>query len=405
MPDQLSTPLTAKFAIVAGLAVLALAVVAATGALARPADPDDTSSATTSTSQTTDAQTAGSATSSASSTSNGRGSKQDPPPGHRDRDGNTPPGHDNPAPDPDPEPDPRPDPAPGPDAPSLFGGTRHFGVATPSNGWDGSELDHVAAITGEQPTIVLHYLGFVDELHAGQLDGIQDTGAMSLLTWEPFDWRAGRVNQPRYRLANIINGRFDAYVTRTARTIAAHGEPVLLRFAHEMNGAWYPWSEQVNGNRPGEYVAAWRHVHDLFTELGVDNVTWVWSPNVEFGGSQPLDGLYPGHDYVDAIALDGYNWGTTAASGWQSPGEVFDATLATVRELSPGTPLLIGETSSSEVGGDKAAWNTSLFTWLEDNPDIEALVWFQLDKETDWRIDSSRESADAFGPALAGWLG
>jgi hypothetical protein len=286
-----------------------------------------------------------------------------------------------------------------------FGGGRHFGVATPSNAWDNGELAQVTAAVGQRPSIVLHYLGFGDELQPQQLRNVVDWGAMPFLTWEPFDWRAAHTtDQPEYALRHLIDGRFDAYLTRTARTLAAFEAPVLLRFAHEMNGDWYPWSEQVNGNRRGEYVAAWRHVHDLFGRLGVDNVHWVWSPNVEFPGSAPLTGLYPGDAFVDVIALDGYNWGSTALSGWQSPSQVFGPTLEAVRRLAPGVPLMIGETASAELGGSKANWNTALFAWLTQQPDIGALVWFHLDKETDWRLDSSPMSAAAFAEGLGRWL-
>ncbi len=34
----------------------------------------------------------------------------------------------------------------------------------------------------------------------------------------------------------------------------------------------------VNGDQPGEFVAAWRHVHDIFTSVGATNATWVWCP-------------------------------------------------------------------------------------------------------------------------------
>jgi hypothetical protein len=288
---------------------------------------------------------------------------------------------------------------------SPFGGRRHFGVATPSNAWDDREIEHVATVTGQRPSVILHYLGFGDELQLQQLQNVTAWGAMPLLTWEPFDWRAAHTaTQPAYALRHIIEGRFDDHLTRTARTLQTFGEPVLLRFAHEMNGDWYPWSEQVNGNRPGEYVAAWRHVHALFDRLGVDNVHWVWSPNVEYPGSAPLAGLYPGRDLVDVIALDGYNWGSAAGSGWQSPAQVFDPTLAAVRRLAPGVPLMLGETASTEHGGSKASWNTELFAWLERHPDIEAVVWFNLDKEADWRLDSSPSSATAFAEGVRRWL-
>jgi hypothetical protein len=289
---------------------------------------------------------------------------------------------------------------------SPFGGRRHFGVATASNGWNNAELSHVANVAGARPTIVLHYLGFPEELQAQQLQAMADWGAVPLLTWEPYDWRVQPVtSQPDHALRRITEGGFDAYLTRTARTLKAFDRPVLLRFAHEMNGDWYPWSEQVNGNRPGEYVAAWRHVHAVFERERVANVSWVWSPNVEYPGSQSLASLYPGTAYVDVIALDGYNWGTSAASGWQTPGQVFDPSLAAVRRLAPGVPLMIGETASSEHGGSKADWNTALFDWLGRQPDIEALVWFHLEKETDWRIDSSSASASSFRRGVQGWLG
>jgi hypothetical protein len=291
------------------------------------------------------------------------------------------------------------------EADSPFNGRRHLGVATPGNAWNTAELAHVAELAGARPSIVLHYLGFVDELQPLLLRNVADADAIPFVTWEPFDWRAAiPTAQPDYALRRISDGSFDPYLTRTARTLAAFDEPVLLRFAHEMNGDWYPWSELANGNRPGEYIAAWRHVHGLFEKQGVDNVYWVWSPNVEYPGSQSLVGLYPGDDYVDVIALDGYNWGSSAASGWQTPAEVFEPTLTAVRRLAPGMPLMIGETASSEHGGNKAAWNLALFEWLARQPDVEALVWFHLEKEDDWRIDSSAASAIAFREGFGRWL-
>ena len=97
-------------------------------------------------------------------------------------------------------------------------------------------------------------------------------------------------DQPAYRLAAIIDGTYDAYIRSWATGMAALPYPVVIRFAHEMNGFWYPWCEQSNGNRPGDYVAAWRHVHDLFADAGAHNVTWLWSPNVTYPGAAPLAG-------------------------------------------------------------------------------------------------------------------
>ena len=42
--------------------------------------------------------------------------------------------------------------------------------------------------------------------------------------------------------------------------------PLVIRLDHEMNGNWYPWSEDQAYNSPGEYVAMWRHVVDRFRQ-------------------------------------------------------------------------------------------------------------------------------------------
>jgi beta-mannanase len=169
-----------------------------------------------------------------------------------------------------------------------------------------------------------------------------------------------------------------------------------------MNGNWYPWAEGVNGNQAGDYIAAWRHVHDVVAATGAANVQWVWSTNVPYFGSTDLAGLYPGAAYVDIVALDGYNWGTSQTwSSWVSPQNLFGPGIAQLRTLAPGKPVLIAEVASSELGGSKAAWNTDLVSYLSAQADVLGFVWFHLQKETDWRINSSDSSAGAFKSALA----
>ena len=177
---------------------------------------------------------------------------------------------------------------------------------------------------------------------------------------------------------------------------------MLLRFAHEMNGTWYPWSEGVNGNGPGDYVAAWRHVRGLVDAAGASNVSWVWSPNVPYAGSVPLAGLYPGAGSVDVVALDGYNFGTSQSwSSWVQPEALFGPGLQELRALAPGLPVLVAETASAEAGGSKADWVRSLLAYLAAQPDVTGVVWFHFLKETDWRLDSSASSATAVREALA----
>ncbi len=145
-------------------------------------------------------------------------------------------------------------------------------------------------------------------------------------------------------------------------------------------------------------AAAWRHVHDLFAQAGVTNVTWVWSPNVS---DRPLGRLYPGDAYVDWVGVDGYNWRTTASwSPWQTPSQVFGTTLATLRRVS-SRPIVVSETASTEVGGNKGQWIQQFFSMLGANPDIRAFVWLNFNNETDWRIESSSGARTAFAAGVA----
>ena len=131
-----------------------------------------------------------------------------------------------------------------------------------------------------------------------------DLGTMEL----PPRRKAGSV----FPVARIVAGDFDGYIRSWAKAAADWGKPLMLRFAQEMNGNWYPWGAGVNGNAPGEYAKAYRHVHKIFTSVGATNVIWIWSPNVLYPGGASLSSVYPGNAYVNWIGVDGYNFGTSA---------------------------------------------------------------------------------------------
>ena len=55
--------------------------------------------------------------------------------------------------------------------------------------------------------------------------------------------------------------------------------------------------------------------------------------------------------------------------------------------LAPSKPIWIGEIGCAPEGGDKAAWVLKMFSeWATRYPRIEAIVWFNLDKERDWML-------------------
>jgi Glycosyl hydrolase family 26 len=226
-----------------------------------------------------------------------------------------------------------------------------------------------------------------------QLRAIARRGSLPEITWEPWNHTWDSAVQPTYRLRRIIDGRHDRLIRRWARDLAAYRGPVRLRFAHEMNGNWYPWSEAANRNRPGEFAKAWRRVWRIFKQEGAANVEWVWSP-VAFKIKKRE---YPGHAYVDRVGLSGFVGGVQLRHRpWRSFVKLFGDSLSQLGTVAREKPIEISEVGVAERGGDKPAWILGMFRALARRPTIDTLIWFNLDKGSDWRIQSSVASARSF---------
>lgn len=233
-----------------------------------------------------------------------------------------------------------------------------------------------------------------------------------LLTWEPWKIPSASAcpeNQPDFSLQQILSGRYDSYVRDVARTIAALPVKVYLRPLHEMNGNWYPWCGTANGNSPAELVPVWHHLRKLFAEEHATAVEWVWSPYASSYPACPendFSAYYPGDEAVGLVGLDGYNWGNEKEWGsWQSFADLFAEAYRKVTELG-SKAVIVAETASAEGGGDKAAWIGDMFDQLTAGyPRIEAVFWFDIDKECDWRLHSSGTVLELFKDRAARLFG
>jgi hypothetical protein len=235
------------------------------------------------------------------------------------------------------------------------------------------------------------------------MEKLREHGTIPFLSWASQSFPAS-LNQPNYSLTAIANGSQDAFIRDYAEQVITWNQPFFLRFDAEMNGFWFPWSEGLNGNTPGSFVAAWRHVHDIFEEVGAHKVTWVWCPNVNiYGDLAKLRPLYPGDDYVDWTCLDGFNWGKTRNSvGWQTFDQVFRGTYKRVVKIAPKKPMVIGEVAAEERGGSKANWIKSTLRNIPAHyPKVRGVIWFnEKDQGMDWPIESSHASLKAFRKAI-----
>lgn len=275
--------------------------------------------------------------------------------------------------------------------------------------WDLRSQDAFEANTGKRASIH-HYgqpwrwNGVMQNFAVSPANNSRSRGGIPLLDWHPWDLSSsGSTNHPDFRLSRIASGAFDSYMRTWATQVRDWGQPIMVRPMHEMNGVWFPWSEQVNGNTAGSFVPAWRRIVEQARSVGATNIQWVWCPNTVYPGSIPLSGLYPGDSYVDWTCVDGYNFGGT---GWIRFDDLFRPTFNQLDAIAPSKPIMIGETSSSESGGSKAEWIAEALEDIASGlwyPRLRAFVWFNWNAESGstWRIESSASATASFRSGIA----
>jgi len=311
--------------------------------------------------------------------------------------------------------------------------SRYFGMYTQQAPFNWGTFDGTSASIGLQPNLVGYFSGFDQDFRAEAVSRSWSRGMMPMVTWESRPIGAGNdvIEDPEYSLPRILGdaeagvpGAFDEYLHKYARDIVASGLPLALRFNHEMNGVWYPWSEtnskgeSINGNRPGDFVKVWKHVHDIFEAEGAnDLVLWVWAPNIvnnlpaSHKTPEFLAGLYPGDEYVDWVGLSGYLRPAYKPENNFTFDYTFGSSLGQLRNLTD-KPIILAEIGASETGGHKPAWVKSFFTALGEakNDDIIGFAWFNLAVTSyvegvrttnDWRIDSRADSLATFIEGIA----
>ncbi len=245
--------------------------------------------------------------------------------------------------------------------------------------------------------------GHFQKFETAQFEKVRQHGMIPMIDWN--SWAAGTVPgtttkygqpTPNFKLSDVYTGKYDTYIRQWATDAKKWGHPFFLRHNHEMNGTWYSYSEKTNGNTAGDYVKAWKHVHEIFMEpeINATNVTWVWCPNADYSGSIALEGLYPGDDYVDWTCFDVYNASFDKNSSWMGAYSLYKPTYDHLLKIAPNKPIMIGETGTSKDGGSKSSWIIDLLkVQLPVNfPKIKALVWFNWDNgETiiDWPIEGN----------------
>ncbi|WP_217178610.1 hypothetical protein [Streptomyces sp. AC495_CC817] len=287
-------------------------------------------------------------------------------------------------------------------------------------GWASHDLTTMAAeetAFGTTNDMLSTYVDFVQspDFPHDYADAAEARGAALMIAWEPWDWNRPADDQPEFAPRLIAAGDYDAHLTEWLTDAAQRTDDaeIIVRFAPEMDDSTRPWSSGTapGANTPAEYIAMWRHVYDLKQAIAPE-VVLLWNP-LNFGaGPYPFESYFPGSAYVDALALDGFNWGYTAMTqaGWQSPDDVFGFSSPTgpvprLKALAGSKPWGFAEVASApdspsdfQPGGPGyGAWGSWVYQWPENAPyETTADDWITQEGWSRMLLERARDSGASF---------
>lgn len=292
-----------------------------------------------------------------------------------------------------PTPVPTPTPVPPPSGGPSFS-TKEWGAYA---GWQIGDLATFESKVGKQAqyrAVFIHW-GNENLFPLYLSDVVKNQNKTLIVFWEATDYNVGTVSQSRFSYDYILNHNWDKYISQFATDAKTYGGPVIIIPFSEMNGNWFPWGGTVNGNTPAKHVATYRYLRNFFTN--VPNVKFGWAPNsdsVPDTLANALEQYYPGDAYVDYVGVDGFNFGNP----WQTFDQVFNIPLKKLQIYKK--PIFIFSFASAQ-GTLKPSWITDALTvQIPKYPEIKAWIWFNENKEHDWRVWSDTMSLNAFKAAL-----
>jgi hypothetical protein len=257
----------------------------------------------------------------------------------------------------------------------------YWGIYEPGTPASFRPVQRFAALMGNRsPRIVLYFSSWGEPFEAAYARTAHRHKAVTEVQIEP----------TRVSMSAIAAGRYDGYLRSYARQVRAFRFPVIIGFAHEMNGFWYSWG--FGHVRPATWIAAWRHVVTVFRRQGADNVTWLWTVNIMAQGIPSPRPWWPGAAYVTWVGIDGYYYVT---------GATFDAVLGpAIDEVRRFTrrPILVAETGIAPAAAPAAI--PGLIDGIRARH-LLGLVWFDANGNRRWRLEGHPAALAAFRRGIA----
>lgn len=256
-----------------------------------------------------------------------------------------------------------------------------------------SSVTDIEQRIGRRFDIVLRFHDFSNGPGPGRFPDAseQELGRSRLLF---FAWESKLYEKHQaYQWRDIAAGAYDKSVIEpAARRVRAYGKKVFMSFDPEMD------RNMTKGERKGneaEYVAAARHVHDVFRRAGVRNVVWVWVTTGVVSGDnmQRILHSYPGDAYVDWVGWDPYNFYKCHGTPWHTFDQKIGPTYRFLQQNGfAKKPFILPEYGTQydpANPGRSLSWYRQIPQVLRHNyPNIAGLIRFDAGPGCNLNVDN-----------------
>ena len=215
------------------------------------------------------------------------------------------------------------------------------------------------------------FVSWVDPLApqviAAVMERARKRRSLPLFTVEPFAAPA-RPEAQSTLVDDVVRGDYNQRIEAVLEQVCRPDQPVLLRFAHEMdNTGQYPWSV-TSGE---DYVRLYRTVWAQAQQLRCRRLHWVWSPA---GNGDPRR-FWPGADAVDLIGVSVYS-----SPRWTENGELRSFAQVYDRRrwlhVQFRKPLLVAEMGVSGTEQQRRRWLIDARAAIRNYPELIGWVYF-----------------------------
>jgi mannan endo-1,4-beta-mannosidase len=228
------------------------------------------------------------------------------------------------------------------------------------------------------PSITAKYFGWGTSFPTAQILANHSSGTETLIVLEP----------QKQNLGKLASGKYDSYLKKWAAADKALGLPIILSFAPEANGNWYPWGE--GHISAALYKKLFQHVHNVLLKDGAKHITWMWQVDRSSRNTEVLSKIWPGRAYVNVIGLDGQLASKTATFT-----NVFGATYGQIRKFTT-VPVILSEVGI-KASSNRPKQVTALFASAHKTP-LAALIFFDVGI---WNFDTDKATIKAIRAAAA----